>query len=267
MEVKLTGIPETLLITVRARAEETLRKDAIVSDIFAIEMLEKMNIDILSGNKIAPSSQVGTVIRTQIFDRIVADFASRHPEGVIISLGCGLDARYKRLAPSCFCWYDLDVSESIHVRKHFFQETENYKMISRSMLDYEWMKEIPTDKPALIISEGVFMYFTEENLKGMVNEILNRFSNVEIAFDSIPAFLANRANLHSEVKKYNAQFLWGNNKTEDIKKWDDRIEIVNTDYYMNYHVKRWPFAMQLVRIVPKFRKGNKVIHIRKNNKN
>lgn len=139
MKAELGGVPETLLITVRARAEETLRADSLLQDIYAVNILKKLHFEESSKDKVAPSSQIGVVVRTQIFDRIVADFSKRNPGGVIVALGCGLDARYERLQPACSMWYDLDLPESIRIRKSFFEEKENYKMIARSMLDYNWM--------------------------------------------------------------------------------------------------------------------------------
>lgn len=105
------------------------------------------------------------------------------------------------------------------------------------------------------------MYFPEEKLKAMVTEIFRRFSHAQIAFDSIPPFLVKRTKLHTEVRKYNASFKWGVDKPEELKQWDNRIQILSTDYYMDYYLKRWPFSMRLIRMVPKFRRGNKVVRI------
>lgn len=262
MKLELGKVSETLLVPVRARAEETLRSDSLLSDTYSVDILEKITVEASSVSKMAPSYQIGIVIRTIIFDRIVADFLKRHPDGVIISLGCGLDARYERLHPVCYCWYDLDMPEVIEARRKFFQDKENYTMIPCSMLDYEWMKEIPTDKPLLIISEGVFMYFIEKDLESLVKGIFRRFPNAEIAFDSITSFLAKQTDLHSEGKKCHAKFRWEIDHPEDLKRWDKHIEIIGTEYYMDFHRERWPLGMRLMNLIPKFRRGNKVMHIR-----
>ncbi len=260
--IELEGIPETLLITVRARAEETVRPDSLLQDPYAVNILKKSVWGESSKNKVASSSQIGVVIRTKIFDRIVKTFLSNRPEGIIVALGCGLDARHERLKLPCSCWYDLDVPESIEIRKRFFQEKERYKMIAKSMLDYSWMEEIPKDKPILIITEGVFMYFSETELKPLLSEIFRVFPHAEMVFDAIPPFLAKRTQFHSEVRKYNAPFRWGLDKAEDLKLWDNRIEIIRSDYYFDYYPNRWPLSMRLIRLVPKFRRGNKVVHIK-----
>lgn len=218
MKAELQGVPETLLITVRARAEETVRKDSLLQDQYAVDILKKLHFEASAKDKVDPASQIGVVVRTQLFDRIVTDFSKRNPDGTILALGCGLDARYERLQPACRVWYDLDLPESIDVRENFFQEKDNYKMIAKSMLDYSWMDVIDGSKPVLIISEGVFMYFPEEDLRPLVLEVFKRFPHAEMAFDTIPPFLAKRSNLHTEVRKYNAPFRWGLGRAKDLKR-------------------------------------------------
>lgn len=267
MNVQLDGIPETLLITVRARAEETHKKNPLVKDPYAVDIVRKVDsghTGNLSKRKVKASSQVGVVVRTEIFDNIVKEFLAGHPDGVVVALGCGLDARYERLQLPCSGWYDLDVTEAIETRKLFFSDKDNYKMIACSMLDYSWMNQIPADKPLLIISEGVFMYFAEEELKGLVLEIFRHFPQARMAFDTIAPFLAKRTNLHTEVKKYNAQFKWGLDYPEDLKAWDANIEIIKPYYYFDYHSERWPLSMRILGLLPIARRGNKVVCIRYN---
>jgi len=262
IKVQLNGIPETLLITVRARAEETQRPDSILQDPYAVKILKGLETEqSIEKNEVAASSKIGIIVRTLIIDRIVSDFLKRNPEGIIISLGCGLDARYERLCDQPINWYDLDVEEVIDIRKAFFTEKDNYKMIGKSMFNLEWVNDIPKNKPVLIISEGVMMYFPEEMLRPMIDHIFNTFTNVEMAFDTIAPFLAKRTNLHSEVKKYNAKFQWGLGKAEDLKKWNYRIQVIKEDYYFDYYPKRWPLSMRIITFFPKTRKWNKIVHI------
>ena len=262
MKAELSGVPETLLITVRARAEETERRDSLLNDPYAVNILKKLHFDVSTKDKVDPASQIGVVVRTQVFDRIVTDFLNRNPEGIVIALGCGLDARYERLQLPCAAWYDLDLPESIDIRKSFFKERGNYKMIAQSMLDYSWMDSLEANKPLLIISEGVFMYFSEEDIKPLVLAVFKRFPHAEMAFDTIPPFLAKRSNLHTEIRKYNAPFKWGLDRAEDLKKWDDHIEVIGSEYTMNHYLKRWPLSMLLLRLIPKINRGTKTVHIK-----
>ena len=61
-------LSETALLTLFLKAQETLRPDRLLEDPKAVEILEKLDVD-LSRFKDKRMSQVGTVIRTRRFDR------------------------------------------------------------------------------------------------------------------------------------------------------------------------------------------------------
>lgn len=265
MDIKLDGVPETLLITVKARASATRTRKSLLSDPYAVKIMENVHIDNESPRKqkVSRSSQVGIVERTLTFDNAVCDFLARNPDGAVVSLGCGLDARFERLNLPVKLWIDLDLPETIRIRKNFFREKENYKMAACSMFDCRWMDDIPADKPLLVLAEGVFMYFTEEQLRAMVLEIFRRFPQAHIMFDIMSTFLVKRTKLHSEVRKYNVKLQWGLDKPSDLKAWDERIEIEKVEYFMNRHFSRWTPTMLLFGLVmPAFRKGGKTVMIR-----
>jgi O-methyltransferase involved in polyketide biosynthesis len=266
MKIQLDGVAETLLITVRVRAEETVHPQSALQDPYAVNIMNQLQFDESNKNTISTASRIGVVARTLIFDDIVTDFLKRNPDGVIVDLGCGLDARYERLNIPETDWYDFDVEEAIDVRKKFFQDKNKYRMIAKSMFDYTWMDVVPKDRPILILSEGVMMYFKEEELRPLFQKTYDTFGSMEMAFDAIPPFIVKRSNLHPDVKKYNATFSWGLDSAEDLKKWDNRIAILGEKYYGSYLKNRWTLFLKLMMLIPKFRKCNRVVLIGRNSK-
>ena len=106
---QLGNIPETMLITLWARAVETKRSDALIRDEKAIEMMERIDYD-FSKFKGVKMSQVGVCIRAKLMDEQAKAFLSQYPDAVVIQLGAGLDTRYDRLKEASFThWYDLDL--------------------------------------------------------------------------------------------------------------------------------------------------------------
>lgn len=265
MKVNLTGVPETLFITLRIRAIETARPDAAVKDPYAVKILEQIEFDDSLKNRVSAASQAGTIARTIIIDNIISDFQSRNPRGIIVNLGCGLDARCKRLPLDGYQWFDMDVKETIDVRKHFFEETHSYKMISKSMFDYSWMDAIPKDRPILFVSEGVMMYFEEKDIKSLLCETAGRFTLAEMAFDTISRWAERNHKRHPDVKKYNAPFRWGIDDCKKIESWHPGFRIIKEHYYTDYIKKRWPlFFKVMMKIYPPFMKSFRVLHIKLN---
>lgn len=259
MQAKLTGVPETLFITLRIRAIETQNPQGAIKDPYAVEMLDKIEFNESSKNKVSNGSLVGTIVRTIIIDNIITEFLSKHRQGVIINLGCGLDARCKRLPAHTAQWFDIDVEESIELRKHFFEKTPTYHMIAKSMFDYSWMDNIPKDRPTLIFAEGVTMYFEENDLRTLFSKIAETFISAEIAFDTLGEWMARNHKKHPDVKKYNAPFKWGINDAHTIERWSPGFKVINVCYYTDYLKKRWPLFLKLI---PAIRKSMKVIHLK-----
>lgn len=262
MKANLTGVPETLFITLRVRAAETKRRDAAISDSYAVEMMKEFEFDQSAKDKVSAASHTGTIVRTIILDQVINRFVEKHPQGVIVNLGCGLDARCMRLALNGCLWFDIDVKESIDVRKHFFKETPSYKMIAKSMFDYTWMDAVLKDHPVLFISEGVMMYFEGKDIRALFSEIAGHFVHVEIAFDVVNEWAVKNYKRHPDVKKYNAPFKWGVDDVFDMLQWHLGYKLVKEYYYADYLKKRWPLSLRMMYMLfPSFRRTFRIIQL------
>lgn len=259
MNVKLTGVPETLFITLRIRAIETQDPNGAIKDPYAVEILNQIDFNESNKNKVSKASQTGTIARTIILDNIIAEFLSKNPQGIIVNLGCGLDARCKRLPFQTTQWFDIDVKESIDLRKKFFEETSTYQTIAKSMFDYSWMNDIPKNRPLLIFAEGVMMYFEEEDIRVLFSKITETFLSAEIAFDTLGEWMAHNHKMHPDVKKYNAPFKWGIDNVQSIEGWKSGFKVIKIHYYADYLKRRWPLFF---RVMPFIRKSMKVIHVK-----
>ena len=111
---------------------------------YAVDLVEKIDYD-FSKFKDAWMTQVGCSIRAKILDIQTKRFVQKNPYGIIINIGCGLDTRFFRVDNGKLKWYELDLPESMEVREKFFNETDRYKMISKSVFDFSWISDIKKD--------------------------------------------------------------------------------------------------------------------------
>lgn len=263
MKTELTGVAQTLLIPARVRAYETKRPDALLKDPWAVEIIEKLDLEKSNKDHVSSGTQIGTVLRTLLIDKKVTEFIQKHPDGIVVNLGCGLDARYKRLCPASILWFDLDIEESIQVRKRFFEDTDNYKMFCSSMFDYAWMNLIPKGKPILIIFEGVSMYFPQSMVKPFIQEVFRQFPQADIVFDVLSKMNAENSDKHPDVRKYNVNFKWGIDSGTELLKWQKGMRLVSEESYMvQGPLFRWPLILRLLRWLPAIRRMGRVVHIR-----
>jgi O-methyltransferase involved in polyketide biosynthesis len=250
MGQNLEGVPETLLIPLWARAVESKQENPIIIDDLSIEMIEKIEYDFSKFDK-AWMSQTGVVIRTELLDKATDGFICKNPDAVIINIGCGLDTRFFRVDNGRINWYDLDLPEVINVRKQFFEETDRYKMIDKSVFDYSWIKDVNTiNKPVLIIAEGVLMYFTEEEVKKLMDTLVDSFKESEMLFEVITPMMAKGSKNHDTIKKMNAEFQWGIKNSKEMEKFSSKIKFVEEWNYFDYHKHRWRWMRLLTSIPP-----------------
>lgn len=254
---KLKGIPETMLIPLRARYLETKENNGIINDPKSVEILDQIDYD-FSEREVEKNSQKGVSIRTEILDELTNKFISKHKDAVVINLGCGLDTRFHRLNNGSVTWFDLDVPEAIEMRKYFFKETDRFKFISKSVLDFSWTEQIPKNKPTLFIAEGLLMYFTEEEVKSILKTINQYFPNSEIILEAMSPIAGKKTNM----QKYNAPFKWTLKTGKDIGKWNIGTIFITEYYYFDRHKNHQPLIFKILSLIPSFRKMIKIVHLK-----
>ena len=93
-KIKLQGgnaVAETLLIALYARAQEARQATPLVRDARAAALVEQIDYD-FARTRLQSHDQVFTMMRLREFDRRARDFLARHPEAVVVHLGCVLRA-------------------------------------------------------------------------------------------------------------------------------------------------------------------------------
>lgn len=264
MKPKLSGVPETLLIPLWARAVETTRPDAIIKDAQAVEMLQSIDYDFRKFDK-TWMSQLGVAVRTQLLDRAVADFIRQNPAAVVINLGAGLDTRFARLDNGKIRWYDLDLPEVVELKRHFFQESARHRFIGKSIFDFAWADEIRlSGEPIMLIAEGLLMYFEEREVKNLFNNLADLFPGAEMLFEMLGPGLVGKGRFNDTISKISgAEFKWSLKNSKDFESWDANIKFLQEWYYTDYHQERWGWFGLVARVaILKKMLANRIVHIR-----
>lgn len=139
-------------------------------------------------------------------------------------------------------------------------------MIAKNVFDYSWIEDIKANEHVLIIAEGLLMYFTEQEVKELMNRLINAFPEAEMLLETIPASLAKQSqdqNLIKKQYKIEAQFRWGIKKGKDTVKLNDKIKFIEDWHYFDYHRERWKIIRWLS-LIPTFKNrfGNRIVHLK-----
>ena len=204
-KIKLSGVPETMLQTVYARAKES-RGCGAIHDAKAEEIIGKLDYDFSLADK-DTAMRSGVIARTIVLDRLTKAWLAKHPGAVVVNIACGLDTRCYRMAGYAH-WYNLDLPETMAVRERLLPESGAISQIALSAMD-DWGGEIKEQNaPVLIVIEGLTMYLSERDVQRIFTVISHRFEDATVFVETMnPAMV--RHFKERSIDASNAKFTWG----------------------------------------------------------
>ena len=204
-KIKLSGVPETMLQTVYARAKESSGRGAI-HDAKAEELIEKLDYDFSLADK-DTAMRSGVIARTIVLDKLTKSWLASHPGAVVVNIACGLDTRCYRMSGYAH-WYNLDLPETMAVREKLLPESGTISQIAMSAME-DWGSEISEQNvPVLIVIEGLTMYLSEADVKRIFAVISKRFPKAAVLVEIMNPAVAKRFKEKS-IEGSRAKFTWG----------------------------------------------------------
>lgn len=204
-KITLSGVPETMLQTLYARAKETCTRGAI-RDEKAAALVERIDYDFSLADKDA-AMHSGVIARTIVLDRLVEGFLAQHQSAAVVNLACGLDTRCYRVE-GYGRWYNLDLPETMAVRAELLPESGKITQLAMSAMD-DWSAAVEErDAPALVIIEGLTMYLSERDVQRIFEVIAARFPRVTVLVETMSPAVVRRFKEKS-IEGSGARFTWG----------------------------------------------------------
>jgi O-methyltransferase involved in polyketide biosynthesis len=206
-QVRLGSVQETLFIPLAARARETQRKHPVLRDPKAVEMVRSIDYDAAKYGQGAGGFV--TVLRTAIIDFWVRSFLAVHPAATVVELGTGLNTRFERVDNGQVHWFDLDLPDTIDLRRNFFADTDRRRMIAASALDEDWLPAVARGRgPYFFVADGVLVYLPEDQVMAMLARIAERFPGALLALDTYPKQTFERQHRLAAKKGMDARWAW-----------------------------------------------------------
>ena len=252
----LSGVPATMLITLYIRAMESQRPDALIKDERAEALVRQLDQETLR-KTLALTEDTGRavlILKGREFDRFTQDFLARHPDAVVVHIGCGLDTRFERVDNGRVEWYDLDLPDVIELRRKLIGgeglapslrselalnevkgqalsavEGERHHFLAGSVLEDAWLEAVEAHHQHhfLFLAEGVFMYFTEAQVKSLVLRLKEHFPGAELVFDAYSPFMRWAHNLRVIRKRIGARLHWALKHSRDLEGWGAGIRLLD----------------------------------------
>ena len=220
LHVELTGPPQTMLDMVYARLLDAESPQPVLADKWAKRLMDQVDYD-TANSPIAKQRrrQVTSIaVRGAQLDIWTRQFLAAHDNPVVLQIGAGLDSRVFRVDPGPDVdWYDIDFPDVIALRERFYPTREHYNLVASSATDLSWLDAIPSDRPALLIAEGVSMYLTESDGVGLLRSVVERFPTGELQLDFWSRFGSKAMRKNNTVVRWsNSELGWSVDEPEDI---------------------------------------------------
>ena len=194
---------ESLTLFIPLYGKALMSREGIFPDATAERIVSTVDYDF---SKVDQTRKLAIymAMRAAHYDRMVEDYAARHPEGVIIQLGVGLDSRIHRVKAG-LPWYDLDFPEVIDLRRSYYPETECYHLIAAPAVPTDWLVKIPHRTHVLIIAEGLSMYLSEADMHALVAAFRAHFDEAEFVFDAYSSLAARLSKFKNPINAVDAK--------------------------------------------------------------
>lgn len=267
-EINLGSIQETLLLPLWGRAIETQKQKPLLVDSKAVSIMNSIPYDFTTISKnIMNLSRLAWIARSIYFDKKIKAFINHYPEASIVNIGCGLDTTFDRVDNGKIHWYDLDLPDTIELRKKYISETDRRKFISKSVFDTDWYEVVENKNNVMLLIAGVLYYFDESEVKSLFNGFHTFLPEVEIVFDYASKFgisISNKKVLEKGGMDKSAFLKWGINDIMEIEKWDNNIKVIEKMSMYKEHKKSYSIFKRMGMTLADTLKIMSLAHIRIN---
>jgi O-methyltransferase involved in polyketide biosynthesis len=132
---------------------------------------------------------LNATLRAKKLDEVTSRFLARHPDAVGLDLGAGLDTRVVRLAPpSTVDWYDVDFPAVASARERLIPDRPHAHVVAADVRDPAWLDALPSDRPAMIVADGLMGFLSRDEFVSLLNLIISHFPSGEMVFNSYTPF-------------------------------------------------------------------------------
>ena len=234
MKVDLGPVQETLLIPLLARARETENPRGLLHDPRAAAIVRSLDYDFAKWE--GGRSLKGAMLRARMFDRYVESFLDTNPRGTVVEIGCGLDTRFDRVDNGQLRWFDLDLPDTIALRRRFFDDGARRTMIAASVLETDWMAQAKaTGGPWMFVAEAVLPYLDAADARRAIVGLAEHFPGACIAFDTTGTRMVESQDKHDAMRHLTREswFRWCCDDPLEIESWGAGVRLLASKTFLD----------------------------------
>jgi hypothetical protein len=179
-------------------------------------------------------------MRAAAIDATLRDWLAQHPDGLIVSLGEGLETQSRRVDNGRMRWLSVDLPAAIRLREQFLPATDRFLHLAVSALDPAWMDGVDPSDGVFIVAQGLLMYLQPEQVRGLLCAVADRFPGAGMVFDAVPRWFSQLTlmGLHQTPHYRLPPMPWGIDRDDiapTLRRWHRGLGAVT---FLDYHAPR-----------------------------
>ncbi len=210
----MNNVNKTLYIPLYGKALVS-GKNIIIHDKKAEEIWSKEGFA-LKGKSKSKWLAYYMAMRAAIYDEWLQREIQNNPNAVVLHIGCGLDSRIERVSRQNTKWYDIDFPDVIKERSKYYAQTDTYHMLAVDMRTEEWKKHIDANQDAIIVFEGVSMYFAPQELDALLSSLTQHFSSIKLLMDCYTERAAKMSKYKNPINDVGVKMVYGYDNPEEL---------------------------------------------------
>lgn len=232
----LNGVEDTLYIPLAARIYASEKFPEFFYDEKALSLKQYIPTDSIENNT-TEYFYMASVCRQQTIDRKIRGFLKENNRSNVVFLGAGLETAYNRIGNAESDFFQVDLPNVMDIRKKVLGNEDNEKLISGDMFTLDWIKEIDTSQPTMIVVSGVYQYFAESKIIDMIKKMKSRIAKGEVIFDATNSKGLELANKYvRKTGNTDAQMYFSVDNPKDFANRTD-TELMAVDGFFRYALK------------------------------
>ncbi len=203
----MNEVNKTLYIPLYGKALVS-RKGVILNDP-AAERIWKEEAFPIHGRSKSIWLAYNMAMRARVFDDWTERMLRRDRDALVLHIGCGLDSRCMRVKTPYGAWIDCDLPDVIEVRRKHFRENETYHMTALDASRPEQVGALPQRDTAVAVLEGLSMYLTNGQVRGLLQALAGKYRALHILMDAYTGFGARASKYKNPVNDVGVTRLYG----------------------------------------------------------
>jgi len=102
----------------------------------------------------------------------------------------------------------VDFPDVIELRRRLYDLPASVETIPSSVTDIAWWDQMSSERPTLVLGEGLFMYLDGDDVHAVIDRAARTCPSGQLAFDAVAPWTIAVSNRTKEFRRTEARFRW-----------------------------------------------------------